>query len=81
MKRLLVALVLILCSICSVNPAAAAQTIGYPTFSGPAIPAPPVAYTTGNMMRAIYDAESSRHRLLDGPAAGPDRQRPAPAPG
>ncbi|MGY4741764.1 discoidin domain-containing protein [Streptomyces sp. ATMOS53] len=59
MKRLLVALVLILCSICSVNPAAAAQTIGFPTFNGPAIPAPPVAYTPGDMMRSIYDAESS----------------------
>jgi hypothetical protein len=59
MKRLLVALVLILCSVCSVSPAAAAQTIGFPLFSGPAIPAPPVAHTPGDMMRAIYDAESS----------------------
>ncbi|GIF18423.1 hypothetical protein Ate02nite_11530 [Paractinoplanes tereljensis] len=39
-------------------PAAAAQTIGYPTFSGSAIPAPPVAMTTGNTMQAIYNAES-----------------------
>ncbi|GAA1305921.1 discoidin domain-containing protein [Saccharothrix xinjiangensis] len=38
--------------------AAAAQTIGYPTFSGPAIPAPPVGYSTGSTLRAIYDAES-----------------------
>ncbi|GIM89384.1 discoidin domain-containing protein [Paractinoplanes toevensis] len=39
-------------------PAFAAQTIGYPTFSGSAIPAPPVAMTTGNTMQAIYNAES-----------------------
>ncbi|GAA4586438.1 hypothetical protein GCM10023194_32620 [Planotetraspora phitsanulokensis] len=39
--------------------ASAAQTIGYPTFTGPAVPAPPVAYNTGNMMQAIYDSESS----------------------
>ncbi|MFC6092593.1 discoidin domain-containing protein [Saccharothrix lopnurensis] len=38
--------------------AVAAQTIGYPTFSGPAIPAPPVGYSTGSTMRAIYDAEA-----------------------
>ncbi|WP_268249557.1 hypothetical protein [Streptomyces bluensis] len=43
MKRLLVALVLIIGSVCSATPAAAAQTIGFPTFNGPAIPAPPVA--------------------------------------
>ncbi|WP_329416188.1 discoidin domain-containing protein [Streptomyces sp. NBC_00704] len=59
MKRLLVALVLVLCSLCAVRPAAAAQTIGLPAFTGPAIPAPPVAYTPGDMMRSIYDAESS----------------------
>ncbi|MGI5240571.1 discoidin domain-containing protein [Dactylosporangium sp. CA-139066] len=40
------------------SPAAAAQTIGYPTFTGPAIPAAPVGYTTGNMMQTIYNAES-----------------------
>ncbi|WP_239514399.1 discoidin domain-containing protein [Streptosporangium sp. 'caverna'] len=40
-------------------PANAAQTIGFPTFSGPAIPAPPVSYTPGNMMQSIYNAESS----------------------
>ena len=40
--------------------ASAAQTIGYPTFSGSSsIPNPPVAMTTGNTMQAIYDAESS----------------------
>ncbi|MFI1337528.1 discoidin domain-containing protein [Streptomyces sp. NPDC020845] len=60
MKRLLVALGLIIASVCSATtPAAADQTIGFPTFSGPAVPAPPVAYTTGDMMRSIYDAESS----------------------
>ncbi|NUP44076.1 MAG: discoidin domain-containing protein [Streptomyces sp.] len=60
MKRLLVALALIIASVCSATtPAAADQTIGFPTFSGPAVPAPPVAYTTGDMMRSIYDAESS----------------------
>jgi len=37
--------------------ASAAQTIGYPTFSGSAIPAPPVAMTTGSTMQAMYDAE------------------------
>ncbi|MES4903345.1 MULTISPECIES: discoidin domain-containing protein [unclassified Streptomyces] len=60
MKRLLVALALIIASVCAATtPAAADQTIGFPTFSGPAIPAPPVAYTPGDMMRSIYDAESS----------------------
>lgn len=37
----------------------AAQTIGYPTFTGGTIPAPPVGYSTGDTMQAIYDAESS----------------------
>ena len=59
-------------------PARAAQTIGYPTFTGPAVPQPPVGYTTGNMMQAIYNAESVRHRLLDGPAAGPVRATTRP---
>ncbi len=40
-------------------PVQAAQTIGYPTFSGPAIPTPPVGYNTNNTMQAIYDAERS----------------------
>jgi hypothetical protein len=40
------------------TPAQAAQTIGYPTFTGTAIPAPPVAMTTGNTMQAMYDAEA-----------------------
>jgi hypothetical protein len=41
------------------DPALAAQTIGYPTFTGAAIPQPPVGYTTGNMMQSIYDSEKS----------------------
>jgi hypothetical protein len=41
------------------GPARAAQTIGYPAFTGPAIPQPPVGYSTGNMMQAIYDSEKS----------------------
>src|SRR5215470_16755346 len=62
----------------AVSPAAhAEQTIGFPTFSGPALPAEPVGYTPGNMMRAIYDREASgtdfwMDRLLA-------RQGPAPA--
>ncbi|CAM5575266.1 hypothetical protein SPURM210S_07592 [Streptomyces purpurascens] len=56
---LLAALVLAVCCVVPATPAAAAQTIGFPSFSGPAIPAPPVAHTSGDMMRAIYDAESS----------------------
>ncbi|MDX2931631.1 discoidin domain-containing protein [Streptomyces ipomoeae] len=58
-RCLLVALLLTLGSVLTATPAAAAQTIGFPTFSGPAIPAPPVAHTQGDMMKAIYDAESS----------------------
>jgi len=38
--------------------AAAAQTIGYPTFNGPAVPAPPVGVSTGHTTQAIFDAES-----------------------
>ncbi|WP_158848790.1 discoidin domain-containing protein [Saccharothrix deserti] len=41
-----------------VQSASAAQTIGYPTFNGPSVPAPPVGYSTGSTMKAIYDAES-----------------------
>lgn len=58
-RYLLVALLLTLASVLTAPPAAAAQTIGFPTFSGPAVPAPPVAQTTGDMMKTIYDAESS----------------------
>jgi mannosylglycerate hydrolase MGH1-like protein/F5/8 type C domain-containing protein len=46
-------------SIAVSSPATAAQTIGFPTFNGPAIPQPPVGYSTGNMMRTIYDAEAA----------------------
>ena len=58
------------------QPAAAAQTIGYPTFSGPAVPAPPVAMTAGNTMQAIFDAESGgtdfwMDRLLARPGNDP----------
>ena len=59
MTRLLVALVLFACSVLIAPPAHAAQTIGFPTFTGPAVPASPAPYTTGDMMRKIYDAESS----------------------
>ncbi len=58
------------------GPAVAAQTIGFPTFSGPAVPQPPVGYTTGNMMQAIYNAESAgtdfwMDRLLARPGSDP----------
>lgn len=56
--------------------ATAAQTIGFPAFSGPAIPQPPVGYTTGNMMQAIYNVESGgtdfwMDRLLARPGTDP----------
>jgi hypothetical protein len=56
--------------------ASAAQTIGFPTFNGPAIPQPPVGYTTGNMMQAIYNADSGgtdfwMDRLLARPGSDP----------
>ncbi len=58
------------------SPVFAAQTIGFPTFSGPAVPAPPVGYTSGNMMQAIYNAESGgtdfwMDRLLARPGNDP----------
>ncbi|KXK61578.1 hypothetical protein AWW66_13005 [Micromonospora rosaria] len=58
------------------TPAHAAQTIGYPTFTGPAVPAPPVGLRTGDTMRAIYDAESGgtdfwMDRLLARPGNDP----------
>ncbi|GAA4467967.1 galactose-binding domain-containing protein [Phytohabitans houttuyneae] len=58
-KPLAAAAVAILAAALLASPASAAQTIGLPTFSGPAVPQPPVGYTTANMMRAIYDAEAS----------------------
>lgn len=58
------------------EPAHAAQTIGFPTFTGPTVPQPPVGYTTGNMMQAIYNAESGgtdfwMDRLLARPGSDP----------
>ncbi|HUQ59362.1 discoidin domain-containing protein [Lentzea sp.] len=58
MTRRLAAVVLLGALLVPVEQASAAQTIGYPTFTGPAVPAPPVGYSTGSTMRAIYDAES-----------------------
>src|SRR5258705_4659568 len=60
----------------SSSPASAAQTIGFPTFSGPAIPQPPVGYNTGSMMQTIYNAESGGtdfwiDRLLARPGSDP----------
>ena len=57
--RLAFALTTVLTAAITLTPTAAlaAQTIGYPTFSGSAIPAPPVAMTTGSTMQASYDAE------------------------
>lgn len=56
--------------------ATAEQTIGYPAFNGPAVPAPPVGYTSGSMMQAIYNAESAgtdfwMDRLLARPGNDP----------
>ncbi|HCT79041.1 MAG TPA: hypothetical protein DGT23_21265 [Micromonosporaceae bacterium] len=56
--------------------ATAEQTIGYPAFTGPAVPAPPVGYTSGSMMQAIYNAESGgtdfwMDRLLARPGNDP----------
>jgi hypothetical protein len=58
------------------TPASAAQTIGFPTFSGPAVPTAPVAYNTGSMLQAIYNAESGGtdfwvDRLLARPGSDP----------
>ncbi|MEU4223450.1 discoidin domain-containing protein [Nonomuraea sp. NPDC026600] len=76
MRRIITALLLIAGSFALGVPAQAAQTIGYPTFAGPSIPAAPGTYTTGNMMQAIYDAESSgtdfwMDRLLARPGNDP----------
>ncbi|MEU8144990.1 discoidin domain-containing protein [Nonomuraea sp. NPDC048901] len=76
MRRIITALLLIAGSLVLGAPAQAAQTIGYPTFNGPSIPAAPGSYTTGNMMQAIYDAESSgtdfwMDRLLARPGNDP----------
>ncbi|MDP4507171.1 galactose-binding domain-containing protein [Nonomuraea turcica] len=76
MRRALLALLLIAGLVVAGPPAVADQTIGFPTFGGPAVPAPPGSYTTGNMMQAIYDAESSgtdfwMDRLLARPGNDP----------
>ncbi|WP_327584243.1 discoidin domain-containing protein [Nonomuraea sp. NBC_00507] len=76
MRRALLALLLIAGLVVAGPPAAADQTIGFPTFGGPAVPAPPGSYTPGNMMQAIYDAESSgtdfwMDRLLARPGNDP----------
>src|SRR6476469_711551 len=56
--------------------AVAEQTIGFPAFNGPAVPAPPVGYNSNSMMQAIYDAESGgtdfwMDRLLARPGSDP----------
>ncbi|WP_188190108.1 MGH1-like glycoside hydrolase domain-containing protein [Nonomuraea sp. SYSU D8015] len=76
MRRALAALSLLAAMVVAGPPAQADQTIGYPTFGGPAVPAAPGTYTTGNMMQAIYDAESSgtdfwMDRLLARPGNDP----------
>ncbi|MDR8408450.1 discoidin domain-containing protein [Nonomuraea sp. 3-1Str] len=75
-RRGLTALLLVAGVLVAGAPARAAQTIGFPTFSGPAVPAAPVSYTPGNMMQSIYDAESSgtdfwMDRLLARPGNDP----------
>ncbi|MDG0813467.1 hypothetical protein [Cohnella rhizosphaerae] len=40
-----------------VPPAAASSAAALPTFAGPGAVTEPVGYSTGNMMRAIYDAD------------------------
>lgn len=72
MRRVLLALLLVVVGMATPAQAAqAAQTIGFPTFGGPSIPAAP-----GNSMQAIYDAESSgtdfwMDRLLARPGNDP----------
>ncbi|GIH03313.1 hypothetical protein Rhe02_13800 [Rhizocola hellebori] len=79
-RRLAFGLSVLLCAtlpaVVASSSAQAAQTIGFPTFSGPAIPAAPVGFTTGNMMQSIYDAESGgtdfwMDRLLARPGNDP----------
>ncbi|MCG5213550.1 discoidin domain-containing protein [Streptosporangium sp. KLBMP 9127] len=74
MRRVVLAVLLVLMGLAV--PAHADQTIGFPAFGGPAIPAAPGSYTTGDMMRSIYDAESSgtdfwMDRLLARPGNDP----------
>ena len=75
-KIALTAAVVLSVSAVTTLPAQAAQTIGYPTFNGPAVPAPPVRFSTGNTMQAIFDAESGgtdywMDRLLARPGNDP----------
>ncbi|MDU0287940.1 discoidin domain-containing protein [Saccharothrix longispora] len=58
MTRRLAAVVVLGALLVPAQHASAAQTIGYPAFSGPAIPVPPVGFSTNGTMRAIHDAES-----------------------
>ncbi|WP_214108359.1 discoidin domain-containing protein [Acrocarpospora catenulata] len=72
MRRALMALLLVAGMLVAGPAAQAAQTIGFPTFSGPAVPAAPV----NSSMQAIYDAESSgtdfwMDRLLARPGNDP----------
>ncbi|MGW7478743.1 discoidin domain-containing protein [Nonomuraea muscovyensis] len=76
MSRVLAVLLLLAGLLAAGGPAHADQTIGFPSFSGPAIPAPPGSFTTGDTMQAIYDAESSgtdfwMDRLLARPGNDP----------
>ena len=58
-KPLAAGVVAVLAATLLASPASAAQTIGYPSFGNSgSIPQPPVGYSTGNTMQAIYDAES-----------------------
>jgi hypothetical protein len=78
-RRLALAMTVVVASAITLSTASsapAAQTIGYPTFSGPSIPQPPVGYTSGNMMQAIYDTEAGgtdfwMDRLLARPGNDP----------
>ena len=51
------ALALVLVTMAIPAPAAAQQTIGYPTFAGPANPPEPAAFTSRGMMQAMYQAD------------------------
>jgi hypothetical protein len=51
------ALALVLVTMAIPAPAAAQQTIGYPTFTGPANPPEPAAFTSRGMMQAMYEAD------------------------
>lgn len=44
-------------ALASAPPAGAQEAIGFPVFTGPALPAEPVAYRPDGMMRAMYERE------------------------